>query len=97
MGCCIAAALIAGQGLTLSSRVQNFLQVRFGFARFRLSYGLIAAVAATELLLLGALAQFEFGLGSAHAEHLLSLAKAADIFNASSADFSICRGARVAD
>jgi hypothetical protein len=91
MGCCIAAALIASQGLTLSSRVREFLRTHFGFAHFRLSYSFIALIAAAELLLLGALVQFEFDVGKVHAEHLLSLAKAANIFD-SAADFPICRG-----
>lgn len=92
MGCCIAAALIASQGLTLSSRVRNFLGNRLGLAHFRLSYGVIAVIAAAEFLVIGGLAYSEFGFGSVHAKHLLSIANAASIFDTSAADFPICRG-----
>lgn len=92
MGCCIAAALIASQGLTLSSRVRDFLGNRLGFAHFCLSYGVVAIIATAEILMLGALAYAEFGFGSDHARHLFSIVNAANIFNAPAADFAICRG-----
>lgn len=97
MGCCIAAALIASQGLTLSERVRKFLRHRIGLGYFRLPWTTVALVIGAEFVLLAALFQFEFGSAQVHAAHLFSLVKSLNFLGGSSAEFAICRGVAALD
>lgn len=92
MGCCIAAALIASQGLTLSERVRKFFLQRLALEYFRLSPALVIIVFGAELLSLAALFQFEFGFARLHVDHFLAFVKTLGFPGDASTEFAMCKG-----